>query len=244
MNRRYYFLLLFFLFSCTTYHTTKVEWSAYHFEDKKNHITADTSFVNLIAPYKNALDTQMNAVVGKNEKTLFSKKPEGSLGDFFADALREQTEKAYQKKIDISFFNSGGLRIPEIPKGDIKVTTIYELMPFENEIVVMTIDGNTLLKILQYSAKRGGDPISGVRYTIKNDLPIDITINNEALQPNGSYTYATNDYLAAGGDNMTFLKDIKQEKMNLKLRDMLFDYFKSHPQPLNLSTDGRVQIQK
>ena len=244
MHKIYFYFAFLLFFSCKSYHTTDIQWNAYHIEEKKKYIAPDTAAINLIAPYKNALDSQMNVVIGTNAVTLTSKKPEGSLGDFFADAIKEQTEKLYNKKIDIAFFNSGGLRIPEIPKGNIKVTTIYELMPFDNEIIVLNIDGNILMKVLEYSAKRGGDPISGVRYIIKNSLPIDILVNNEPIDLNKRYVFATNDYLANGGDNMNFLKEIPQEKKNTKLRDMLFEYFRTHPQPLNKTTDGRVQVQK
>ncbi len=244
MLKKYPYVLLFFLISCKSYHTTQVQWNTYHLEQKQNRLNPDTVMSTIIAPYKDAIDSQMNVVIGTNLVALTSKKPEGSLGDFFADAIREQAEMIYNKKIDVAFFNSGGLRIQGIQVGDIKVTTIYELMPFDNEIVVMTIDGTTLEKILEYSAKRGGDPISGVRYFIKNDRPTNITVNQEALDLNKKYTYATNDYLANGGDNMLFLKELPKETKNMKLRDMLFDYFKAHPQPLNKTTDGRVQLQK
>ncbi len=237
-------LLLLLVFACKSYHTTQVQWTQYHLEEKQSHLTPDTSIQTIISPYKNAIDSQMNVVVGTNAVALSSKKPEGSLGDFFADAIREQTAVIFNKNIEIAFFNSGGLRIQGIAKGDIKATTLYELMPFENEIVVMEIDGAILLKILEYSAKRGGDPISGVRYTIHNDKPINISINDAPLDLTRKYTYATNDYLANGGDNMNFLKEIPKEIKNIKLRDMLFAYFKAHPEPLNMTTDGRVQLQK
>lgn len=77
-----------------------------------------------------------------------------------------------------------------------------------------------------------------------NDKPINISINDAPLDLTRKYTYATNDYLANGGDNMNFLKEIPKEIKNIKLRDMLFAYFKAHPEPLNMTTDGRVQLQK
>ncbi len=244
MPKKYLYIFFLVLLSCKTYHTTNIQWDEYHLEEKKKHINADTAAINIIAPYKNQLDSQMNVVIGTSLVTLTSKKPEGSLGDFFADVMKEQAEIIFNKKIDVAFFNSGGLRLPEIPKGNIKVTTIYELMPFENEIVVMEIDGKTLKKVLEYSAKRGGDPISGARYIINNNLPVDILINNAPLDPDKKYIYATNDYLANGGDNMTFMKEIPQQNLHVKLRDMLFEYFKIHTEAINLTTDGRIQVQK
>jgi len=184
----------------------------------------------------------MNRVIGTNKILLSHKKPEGNLGDFFADAIREQASLVFHKNIEISFFNYGGLRLPEIAAGAITVSTVFELMPFDNEIVLMNLRSDLLLKVLEYSANRGGDPLSGIRYRIKDNKPVDIFINDMLIDTGKTYLFVTNDYLADGGDNMSFMKSIPRIKGNIKLRDMLIDYFKLHPVPLNKSTDGRVQI--
>lgn len=237
-------LIFLFLFACRSYHPTQIQWNEYHLETKKAPLQADSQSTVTIAPYKNALDSQMHAVIGRTVNSLKSGKPEGTLGDFFADAIREQTAAWLHAPVDISFFNSGGLRIPEIPAGNIQVTTIYELMPFDNEAVVLELDGKTVMQICEFSAKRGGDPVSGLRYQIKDNAPVNITVNGMPLDPDKKYTVATNDYLANGGDNLNFMKGKPLKQTNIKIRDMLLDYFKTHDQPLNYKPDGRVQIQK
>jgi 2',3'-cyclic-nucleotide 2'-phosphodiesterase (5'-nucleotidase family) len=237
-------ILLFLAASCKVYHPVEIQWDAYHIEEAKIHRNADTSITNIITPYKLALDSQMNVVIGKNLQALKAKKPEGGLGDFFADLIREEAEATLGQKIDMAFFNSGGLRLPEIPAGDIKVTTIYELMPFDNELVALHIKGAQLYDILSFIAKRGGDPVSGVRFNIKENAPVNITVNGLALDSSATYFIVTNDYLANGGDNMNLLKNIPQQIPGVKLRDMLLQYFKTHAEPVNKTTDGRIQIQE
>ncbi len=238
------FIGLLFILSCRTYHPTQVQWSEYHLEQKKSSVDADSVANSTIQPYKNALDSQMHVVIGRTITSLKAGKPEGTLGDFFADAIREQTSAWLHAQVDISFFNSGGLRIPEIPTGNIQVTTIYELMPFDNEAVILELDGKTVLQICEFSAKRGGDPVSGMRYQIRDNAPVNILVGNEALDLNRKYMVATNDYLANGGDNLNFLKGKPIKQTGIKIRDMLLDYFKTHDQPLNYKPDGRVQLQK
>jgi 2',3'-cyclic-nucleotide 2'-phosphodiesterase (5'-nucleotidase family) len=233
--------ILFFL-SCRSYMPVKGEWDLYHLEQQKINRPSDSAIISIVSPYKLRLDSQMNRVIGHNLKTLSSKKPEGSLGDFFADAVREESSDKFGRTIDLALFNSGGLRIPSIAQGDIKVSAVYELMPFENEVVVMEVEGTVLKKILSFSASRGGDPVSGARYRIRNNEATEISIGGKPLDENHIYVLLTNDYMANGGDNFDILKNIPRQTKNLKIRDLLFTYFEKHPEPLNIEPDGRVQI--
>jgi 2',3'-cyclic-nucleotide 2'-phosphodiesterase (5'-nucleotidase family) len=117
-------------------------------------------------------------------------------------------------------------------------------MSFENEAVLMEINGASLKKILDFSASRGGDPVAGVRFVIRNNAATEIFVNGKALDETKTYVFLTNDYLANGGDNFEFLKRIDRTGNNLKIRDLLFRYFESHTEPLNYSADGRVQVYK
>ena len=62
----------------------------------------------------------------------------------------------------------------------------------------------------------------------KSTLKINkIEINNLPLDENRIYYVGTSDYLANGGDNMTFFKESKIKfDMEYKLRNMMIDYFK------------------
>lgn len=170
--------------------------------------------------------------------------PEGSLNNFFADAMYYS---AKQKGIvfDFAYTNSGGLRAT-LPKGNIYRYQIFELMPFENTFTTVTFKGENIQDFFDFVAKSGGDPISGAHFTIDNGKAIDITINGEPFQTGKTYTILTSDYMANGGDGgEIFTKAIVKKDHNYRLRDGLFDYLEylnKTGKALNPVNDGRIKI--
>src|SRR5690606_24774721 len=169
-------------------------------------LPVDSSVLKFIQPYSEQLSATMNRVIGESALALNKAKPESTLGNFFTDALREQSEKYFERKIDLCVMNYGGLRLPNISAGNITVGTIFELMPFDNYLVLFTLKGEMILQLLQHIAADGGWPQSGVRFTIKEGKPFDITINGNPIQPEKEYTLLVSDYMAEGGDKLDFIK--------------------------------------
>ena len=99
-------------------------------------------------------------------------------------------------------------------------------MPFDNQLVVLKIHGDTLATILDYIASQGGWPVSGVNFTIKKNNAVNIFIGDKAFDITQTYTLAVSDYIANGGDNLSMLKNIPQQKINYLVRDALIDYLK------------------
>jgi 2',3'-cyclic-nucleotide 2'-phosphodiesterase (5'-nucleotidase family) len=119
-------------------------------------------------------------------------------------------------------------------------------MPFENELVILSLRGNKLNGLLQYFAGMGGEGVSGLRMEIKNKKAINITINGEPLEPEKLYNIATNDYLAGGNDNMVQLGQY-EKKINtgLKIRNILLNYIKNETKngrEIRSKLDGRITI--
>ncbi len=218
------FLLTFcllFCFSCqTNIFLSKVENNSIRTEqnlEENKNITA------LIAPYKVKLDAKMNKVIGSSAQTLSKKRPESLLGNWTADAIHTKSEEYYKQSIDFAYTNYGGLRIPAIPKGDITVGKIFELMPFDNMLVVLEMDGTALEELFTHIAARGGDPISShVRLNLTE--PKKALINNEPLDKNKTYKMATTNYLANGGDKLSFLKKRPRTNLGKLMRDALREH--------------------
>ena len=84
-----------------------------------------------------------------------------------ADAMLAYATKVYQTKVDAAFINYGGIR-SYISKGDIKLLSVYQLAPFDNLIVLQTIDTKTLRQLLDLIAYKGGWPCAGLTMKIKN----------------------------------------------------------------------------
>ena len=125
---------------------TSVDTSYIQFSAESTPVD-DPVMVALIEPYKSKLDKDMNAVLAQCELDMFKSTPEGVLGNFIADLALVKTNQ-YCKEMglpaaDVCLLNNGGLRTT-LPKGPIYKKRIFELMPFENELVVLTISGEKM----------------------------------------------------------------------------------------------------
>jgi len=202
----------------------------------------DSNYIHWLQPYADSLHKSMNQVIGFSVSTLTNKQPESSLGDFMADCMRAMAEKKFHKKIDAAFMNIGGIR-SYIPKGDITIGKIYELMPFDNVLVLQIIKGNVLKTFLDKIAAAGGWPLSGITMGIKNNKAINIIINEKPLQENADYIIANTDYIANGGDDCTMLKNIPKQNIGYLLRDALMEYiimFTKQSKPIEAVMDNRI----
>ena len=204
----------------------------------------DSRITGIILPYKQMLDSQMNVVAGSLLTDLKKARPEGNLGNWMADVARAEATRFLQKPVDIAILNHGGIRIPELRKGPVKVGQLFELMPFENEIIVLELEGETLYLIAELIAKKGGDPISGMAIRVGDDKKVHCTVSGLPLDTSKTYLVATTDYLYNGGDDYGMLRAaVKTWPMNRKLRDLLIESFRSTPQVGYPETEGRIIIE-
>ncbi len=113
--------------------------------------TENSKISKLIEPYKTKLDAEMNEVlvISAEEFPKEKGKPETKLGNLVADLSFEIAQEYYKDDIDFCLLNFGGLRT-SLPKGEITRGKIFELMPFENELVVITISENKLIELIKY----------------------------------------------------------------------------------------------
>ena len=169
--------------------------------------------------------------------------PESTLGNFVADACLAMAVKNYKvtdsKEIDFCVLNNGGLR-SSLPQGNITRKNVFELMPFENELVVLTLKGSTVTGLLNYISEKGGVPVSNLKMKINNGTFTDVMINENKFDPANNYKVLTSDYLAYGGDAMSvFSEKDSLEFVNLKVRDAII-YFMELQDTLKPKLDGRI----
>ncbi len=186
-------------------------------------VPVDSAFIRFLVPYGNQLKSSMGKVIGRSENGLYKKQPESEIGNFMADAVKDMSEKKYGKKVDAAFVNYGGVR-SYIAKGDVTVGQIFELMPFDNLVIIQEIRGAVLQQFLDVTALDGGWPLSGLTMEIKNKKASHILIGGKPIDRDVVYSIANSDYVANGGSNCSMLKGIKQENKGYLLRDALIDY--------------------
>ena len=190
-------------------------------------------FIDEIKVYKDSIDMKLDRIIGYSKglytKTDFNKiNFNSSLGNLVADILFTQSDSVFKKqedkKIDFVLQNHGGIR-SSLFEGEIKLTDIYKILPFENEIVIIEVLGEKVEEIVTFLRKEiNPHPISGLLITPNNTL-----IQGKLIDPSKKYYISTNDYLLNGGDNMFFLKNnSKVYRLGYSLRDAFIDFTKTN----------------
>ncbi|MBC8151340.1 MAG: 5'-nucleotidase C-terminal domain-containing protein [Bacteroidetes bacterium] len=238
-------LLLAGLLACRTSHV--VTNQAYNRISVDSTARPDTSLVRLLSPYKQGLDKTMNEVLAQTPERLDKRKPECALNNLLCDALLSQATVRYGKPIDVSHLNFGGVR-NGLPKGDITVGNVFEVMPFDNQLVVLTLTGDQLMRFLNHFAGDEALLVSGIAVKLRENKIQSVTFaSGRTLQPAETYAVALSDYIANGGGGASFLKEAtKREDLDYLIRDALIDYFRKQGrsgQPLTLQDNGRITIE-
>lgn len=243
MNRSFFSfaIILFCVSSCiSTQPVTSLLYNDYRIERSAK---TDTGLTAMLAPYSTALNVSMNKVIGFSNNQLAAKQPESGLGNFMADCMRVMAEKKFGKKVDAGFMNQGGIR-SYIPKGNITVGKIFELMPFDNLLVIQELKGSVLQRFLDKMAADGGWPVSaGITMGIKDKKAVNVLVNGKELDANALYVIANSDYVANGGSDCDMLMGIPQQNKGYLMRDALIDFVSDltrEGKPLDYSIEKRV----
>lgn len=236
------------LYACKPKQTLVSNIEESHIIINKN--TVDSSIYKAIAPYKIAHDKKMTLVIAESEEALVKADVESTLGNFFCDAVISETKILLGKDsnmLNVSVFNKGGLR-NSLPKGNITVGNIFELMPFDNELVLLKLSGEQFNDMLNKIAEKGGIPVGGMTMVLKQTKPTDIFINKIPFDIHKDYWVVTSDYLANGGDSYTFFKNALERKpLNILLRDVIINYCEritKQNKKIKATLDGRISISK
>jgi 2',3'-cyclic-nucleotide 2'-phosphodiesterase (5'-nucleotidase family) len=226
------FLKFFFIISCSTqsYTVTKIEGKRIPITEKENQNTTVESFIK---PYREHINKDLDKILAYNPETLDKNGGEWqtNIGNLMSDVTLLKGNEVFNKKenknIDICLLNYGGIR-SILPKGNITSRNAFEIMPFENSLVVIALKGEQIQEITSFIiADKKPHPLSGLTFTIdKNKQAKNILIHGKPLEKDTIYYVATNDYLANGGNNMEFFKKgVQKFDLDYKLRNILIDYF-------------------
>ena len=230
-----YFVLFLTYISFSSCAPKRYEVSKIH--GQEINITAGEADVSVISdfikPYRENIDRDLNTVLAYAPQTLDkSGQWQTAIGNIMADESLRRADKIFQSRtnrnIDICLLNLGGIR-SIIAKGDVTTRTAFEIMPFENSLIVAEMKGEQILEIIQYIiSEKKAHPLSGLSFEIgKDGTAQNILVQGKPFQIEKSYEVVTSDYLINGGDNMVFFKKaIQLTDLDYKLRNVLIDYFR------------------
>jgi 2',3'-cyclic-nucleotide 2'-phosphodiesterase (5'-nucleotidase family) len=201
----------------------KMAYSNYRITSGTNK---DANLQKILAPYADSVNKTMNGTICYATNNFEKGQPEGSLGYLITDGMLKRASVKFNKKVDVSIINNGGIRIQQLNKGAITTGKVYELMPFDNELILLQISGKELHQLLDTAAAKGGWPVSGVTFSIKDRKADNIVVGGAIIDETAIYNLAISDYLANGGDNLNFLKSVPRIQKGYLVRDALLEYFK------------------
>lgn len=187
-----------------------------------------------VAPYRNRINEVLDSTLAYAPKQITKNDGEynTSAGNLMADIMLSEANPIFKartgQEIDFVISNHGGIR-SIISEGKVNARTAYEVMPFDNSIVVVALKGKDVRDLVAFLINaKNPHPIAGIQIILnKNETLKNVNINGLPFDENRTYNVATSNYLADGGSNMGFFKDsLKTSDLNYLIRNAMIDYFK------------------
>ncbi|WP_337844955.1 5'-nucleotidase C-terminal domain-containing protein [Thermus sp.] len=179
---------------------------------------------------------------------------ESNLGNLIADGMLWKTKNAGTR---IALQNGGGIRA-SIPKGPITVGKVYEVLPFGNTLVVMDLKGREILEALENGVSQWEQTagrflqVAGLRYAFDLSRPAGSRVvrvevkEGEGYRPldlEATYRVVTNNFIAAGGDGFTVLRNAQGYRVDTGFADAesFMDYLKELKE-VAPQVEGRIEV--
>lgn len=215
---------------------------AVEFATVDNAVADEPAMEALVAPYRSEMAALTSEVIGTTSRELTKDRPEGTLGNFAADALLWAARRSSDSEVHFALTNNGGLRTTVGP-GDITVGRIFELMPFENMVTLLELTASQVDSLASQLARNGGDPVAGINIVFDSDARalVETRIGGADVHPDSTYVLATSDYLANGGGPYEILWNVERRRdLPLLIRDAFIDYVRA-TRRIEPAIEGRIR---
>ncbi len=203
-------------------------------------VNPDRDLAAAIAHQELALDSITDRVVTTLRSPLRRLGNEYALGRLVADAYRNIG------KADFGLINDGGIRA-DLAAGPASYGALFEVLPFQNRLVRLTVPAATLRGALEHALDDGAPHVhvSGLEVWYDPSRPRGRRItrirllNGKGLDGRRTYTIAVPDFVADGGDGFTMLEPLQRTDAGMVDLDALIAYLRVIPQPLSPPADDR-----
>ena len=241
--RRIVFLWMagLFFWSCSgTFRPASVKWSVYPISESQDK---DSSILTYLQPLRDSLNQTMNVVLGTCVKRMDIRRPVSTLGNFMSDACLQMAREKFDAGADISLVRFGGIRRPYLDPGPVTRGMVYELMPFDNLLVLVDVNGETLKRFIEELGGEGAG-IAGFSFRIAEKKVHDILVGGRPIDPKETYTVVYSDY---NYNNSPELKEGRLRTTGYLIRDAIEEWVKkstSAGKPLGEGLENRIHVGK
>ena len=209
--------------------------------DSKADAIQDTTYLNLLEPRRDSLNKMLDVVIGHAAEDMTVHQPECTMLNWATDALYNMARQVYSGQVDFAVTNIGGMRC-NWQAGDITLRHVFELMPFDNRLVILSMKGEDVTALCEEFARQGGQGVSRqLRMEIVAGMAQNIRLNGKKIVPEAVYYVATSDYLSTGADHFTPLTNaLEKTDTGIKIRDLYMQYIEKH-KVVSASIDNRMK---
>jgi len=187
----------------------------------------DADLATEISRVEAKIDSLLDEVITKCTGNFsYSYTEESSIGNLIADCMRETAGT------QVALANSGGIKT-SLSQGPVTLRHLYDILPFENNLVAVELSGWQLENLIEesLSGKTGFLQASGLNCTFSSSNPpgfriIQIDVNNQPLEFNSTYTIAINDFMHANDYDWPELTQGKNAKVKGLIRENLERYLR------------------
>lgn len=213
-------------------------------ETRNDKIKPDQYLLGVVKKQEEFVGKSLDEVIGELKTDwLVNETGECNLGNFEADAFREFAGT------DIAIVNTGGLR-KELMSGPIKIRDIWEINPFNNTLVTISVKGSELWNIAEFSLNKAEsfNQISGFRMKAKkfgkrNHRLLDLTINGAPVDQEKMYSIVLNNYMGLQMKRVLGLDPAQYPLTYIDAvdKDVIIDAVKKR-KVIDQPMDGRIEI--
>ena len=199
-------------------------------------LSEDDAVKAVIEEIKKDFEVITSEVVGQTDMKLVGerevvRKGESNLGNLITNALLETTGA------DVALTNGGGIRA-SIENGDITKKDVITVLPFGNYGVMIEVTGQDIKDALEvgvakYPEANGAfSHVAGMSYTFDpskevGSRVVEVLVGGKPLDLKATYKLATNDFIAAGGDNYTMFAECKSLGEFSALDEIVIEYLQT-----------------
>ncbi len=204
---------------------------------------ADEEIGDTILVMQQIAEVGMDEIIGEASMniTKFGMGTQNLIGNLVCEAMIDYTEA------DFAFMNLGGIR-DEILSGPIAYREVFNVMPFDNQIALIEVDGIFLKEIIEtrVSGSRHGLRTAGIKVVINRkrdnfNRVSELYIGGEPWQPDKIYKVTTSDFLLQGNAGLALLTKVPESQITRYengLRDVIVEYIRTNS-PVSAVIDDR-----
>lgn len=230
-------------------------------------VPRDPEVLALLETFRPSITAFQRHIIGESRVFLNGtcKFGECNLGNMLTDAMVHGYVRRYRgphwTDTALAVFNSGGIRTSG-PTGNVSTSDLMMIVPFDEDIVALTLSGHEVLRMLEHSVHRYSYAIrrgeflqmSGFRVVYNLTQPSGARVHEALvlctacavpqyvpLDPFGTYRVLTNVFMNLGGNGYEMLTNTEGEFIGVRLVQSLQEYV-SERWVVYPAVEGRIQF--